>query len=607
MSLSLSDLARWSTTAQGAYAFFDRERTEFNALIRAGTADFASTEATRYLGATQDPNSTTPQGFELRYHQADDPSGFSASVFFDRSTNRYVLGIRGTFGAIDLAEDVNRIGVQGYAGAQAVSLYRFYRRLTTPAGQPVNYSTAEIEMLSRMRLGVPLRLNGISLISSNLRSELSQDVGATPQPGMGQSVIPAGEPLIVTGHSLGGHLALLFGRLFPSVTDHVYTYNAPGIGPQGELALRLLGIQPIQPSRVTNVVAAMGNEAISHIWSKPGENVNIFTEAGDRQYQHTIVTSADSLALYSAFATLSPGLDGSTATVSGIISAASPYSEQSLEITLDQLRGLLVGQDEPTLTARFTTDLAARESYYANLYQMLDSRHAGHDYRIESLVGKSAGEIATMASTDVSVRFALHELAPFAAGGADFSGFEDSFSGQWLASRAEWLQAMLDGNLVDRVYGFSGTGDNVLFLDVDAGSRYSLLNGAQGILANQVATLADRNQILHFLDTVAYNRTVVFGSDSPGGGDQLLGLSGGDRLFGAAGSDTLDGGDGDDYLDGGEGADTLRGGAGDDALFGGEGLDRLEGGAGNDTYIFAAQLEADTIVDRDGQIFAGGS
>lgn len=593
--------------AQSAYAFFTTEDDAERALKEPGNADFAESEARRFLGLTRDPTLSAQQGFELRNHRGDEfLNGFSASVFFDRSTNRYVLSIRGTAGVVDISEDINRIGLQGYAGAQAVSLYRYYRRLTTPTGQPVRYSNNEVALLNSMQQGVPLSAIQ-ALLGLKMRTDLARDVGEAPLAGGGTSVIPVGAPLIVTGHSLGGHLALLFGRFFPDVTEHIYTYNAPGIGPLGEIALRYLGIPPVQASVVTNVASFMGNEAIANIpfWTKPGENVGIVTENGDSHYRHSIVPLTDSLGLYSAFGTLSPGLAQDAAAVSGIILAASPYSDQSLEAVLDALRDTLGVNGQSTLIARNISDLAARDSYYENLYALLDARDPGRDYQIESLVGKSAGELASMAGSDVAVRFALHELVPFAAKNADFSDFDDAFSGQWIASRAEWLAAMLESNAVDRVFGLSGTDDNVLFRDVDSGKSFSKLGGTQGILAMQVSSLADRNRVLDFLETIPYNRTVVFGSDSAVDGDELLGLSGGDRLLGAAGDDTLDGAGGDDSLDGGLGDDTLRGGAGDDTLVGGEGADRLEGGAGFDTYIFAGNLDADTIVDRDGAIFAG--
>jgi len=573
------------------------------ALVEVGKADFAPTEADRFLGLSATQNTSTPQGFELRNHQPDDFAGFSASVFFDRTTNRYVLSIRGTLGFVDLGEDVNRIGLQGYAGAQAVSLYRYYRRLTTPAGQPVNYSNDEVGLLNSMQQGAPLK--GIpSLFAPNLRRELARDVGELPLAGVGASVIPVGAPLIVTGHSLGGHLALLFGRLFPSVTEHVYTYNAPGINTIGAAGLWALGIGQIDPAKVTNIAGAMGSETISLIASKPGERIPVFTEKGSATYQHSIVPLTDSLALYDAFATLSPGLANDPGKVSGIISAASPYPEDSLEVTLDQLMAAVGVDGGPTPIAQLLSDLPARDSYYQNLYATLDARTAGHDYQIESLVGKSIGEIASMAHGDVSVRYALSELAPFAVGNADFSEFDGTFSGGWISSRAEWLAAMLEGNQVDRAFGFSGTADNVLFRDLESDLSYAKLDGIQGNLAIQISALSNRGRLQEFLDGVAYNRKVIFGSDA---NEQFLGLAGGDRLFGAAGNDVLDGAGADDYLEGGAGDDTLFGGSGDDTLVGGAGADRLEGGPGIDGYLFENELDTDTIVDRDGSVTVGSS
>jgi Ca2+-binding RTX toxin-like protein len=605
MTESANDLARRSLNAQGAYAQFGSPRTTEEALSEAGSGDFTTTQAQRFLVVPVGSAPSTSEGFVLLHHQPNQLSGFSASVFLDKAQNKYVLSIRGTEGLVDISEDVNRIGLRGFAGGQAVDLYRYYRRLTTPTGQAVIYSESEIGLLNSLRLGLPVRLPFASPAALPFKLDLARDVGVAPLAGTGPSVIPPGTPLVITGHSLGGHLALLYGRMFPDVTEHVYTYNAPGINLIGEGTLRTLGIGPIDASKVTNVAARMGEEPISRIWSKPGENVGIFTEPGSALHQHSIVPLADSLALYGAFATLSPGLAGDPAAVSGIIAAASPYPEDSLEVTLDALRATLGTDAAPTLIARERTDLVARESYYENLYALLDARSPGHDYGIVSLAGKSAGEIASMAESDVSVRFALSEMLPFAATNADFSSFEDDFSGQWLASRAEWLSAMLEGNQAERVFGFSGTADNLIFIDVDAGRRYAKLDGIQGNLAVQISALADRSRIQDFLGAAPYNRSVVFGSDSEG--DQLQGLSGGDRLFGAAGDDSLDGADGNDYLEGGEGADTLTGGAGDDTLAGGTGTDRLEGGAGRDAYLLSGELDADTIVDRDGLIYAGGT
>jgi pimeloyl-ACP methyl ester carboxylesterase len=49
----------------------------------------------------------------------------------------------------------------------------------------------------------------------------------------GLELIPTNLPSIdVVGHSLGGHLAMAFTRLFPESNPTAYTVNAAGFGPQ---------------------------------------------------------------------------------------------------------------------------------------------------------------------------------------------------------------------------------------------------------------------------------------------------------------------------------------------------------------------------------------
>ncbi|MFN0191899.1 MAG: lipase family protein, partial [Aestuariivirga sp.] len=499
-------------------------------LIQERRGDYTSTQANRLIGSSGDQ-------FELRHHEPNDRAGFSATVFFDRSSSKYVLGIRGTEDFADLAEDVNRIGIQGFAGDQLVSLYRYYRKLTTPTGQAVSYSDAEISMLQAIRVNVLVSPGAFVFGPSRtaaLRNELARDQGHAPLTGSDASVLPPGAPLVVTGHSLGGHLALLFGRFFPDVTEHVYTYNAPGISPVGELGLRAMGIPPSPPSLVTNVDAMMGDELISRIWSKPGEKVGIATEPGNPLYQHSIVPLTDALALYGALGTLSPGLAENAAAVSGIISASSPFPEQSLEATLDHLGTLLETGSAPVLVASTNADAAQREDYYQKLYRALDGREAGRDYQIEFLGGKSAADLASLAATDVSLRYALSELMPFQAKNADFGSFDGmEFSGAWFASRAEMLAATIDANLVDRPFGRTGSADSVRYLDVDAHIGFSLLDDSQYVQALPMVNSADRRaELLAFLDGGTYRRLGIFGSESATAGDHLVGLADRDRLFG---------------------------------------------------------------------------
>jgi hypothetical protein len=95
-------------------------------------------------------------------HQPNTTSGFSATLFEklddnQTGTGEYTLAFRGTEGVsdfgVDLVEDIFCLSAQGIARHQAADLYRYYKRLTTPEGQSVEYSVSELLLLTAFETG----------------------------------------------------------------------------------------------------------------------------------------------------------------------------------------------------------------------------------------------------------------------------------------------------------------------------------------------------------------------------------------------------------------------------------------------------------------------
>ena len=173
------------------------------------------------------------------------------------------------------------------------------------------------------------------------------------------------------------------------------------------------------------------------------------------------------------------------------------------------------------------------------------------DISLENLIAK--------AQTDIAYRYALRELTPFVAEGADYSAYNtdgsldllgkdnpNGMSAEYIKSRAEMLLLQmrylknglkLGRDLTDDItqgdwdyldYGkhpFAGNPDRPLEFSIDG----------DGISTD--------------------DHRIAFGSSND---DIIEGSGKSDRLFGAEGNDTLKGGAGNDYMEGGIGFDTYH-------------------------------------------------
>ncbi len=584
------------------------------------------------LTAKQASNFAGPQGYTLRSFTSDPSTGFEAALFESRTEpGKYTLAIRGTAGLADIVgADIFGVVAQGQAAAQSVSLYRYYKRLITPRGAAVQYSQAEIEMLAAVtnrkydgRSIEFLRTSGdFRATATSLGQVLNSDTG------LGR--LAPNAMIDVTGHSLGGHMAQIFGALFfPDRVRHIYTYNGAGLGGSVyKVGKKFLGNRSFDLAAMsTNIVAEEGLTLTAAFGYKFGPIQKLAIEEGVLTDNHSITNATDALALYALLGQVSPDL--SLDSFNKIMRGASNETKGGYEATLDILRRIFLGPDIQSTRRSFSNDLLARDELYRNIDELKNSAGftsfvgaSGRPYSVVPLVGALNPAGLALDDTDgLAYRYALKQLDSFALVGPDYAQYNqsgeldlyDSTTGEgtvtkeWLQDRAQFLTWKNHKNLNDIT-------DDVSILRKDnAVATYlftdKTLKDAHG---HDYSIRVVGGNPLQQIDPIR----VSFASDQ---GDALQGGNHADHLYGGRGSDTLTGRDGDDYLEGSLGNDALTGDAGDDTLIGGNGVDTLtggadndvldggkdndilQGGAGNDVYLIRAGDGRDTIADHEGR------
>lgn len=197
--------------------------------------------------------------------------------------------------------------MDGIAIAQGVALFNWLQRLVTAEGQlaqQVEYVPASIDPV--LNEVIPASIRTIDPVAS-----LSYLAGVSG--------------LTVTGHSLGGHLAMMMSRLAPGVVSEVYTYNAPGFDVFGTGLtstgffdlLRTAAIDPVTGPIGTGwdgdsmVHLDVQGDEIHDLGFTPGSAEHLFTVFSESADQgivdaHLKEPIVDGLALSSLFAQLDP-------------------------------------------------------------------------------------------------------------------------------------------------------------------------------------------------------------------------------------------------------------------------------------------------------------
>ena len=158
--------------------------------------------------------------YELLHHVKDTSiTGYSSSAFYDSKFNNYAIGFRGTEMSIkDLLITDGMIALFGAALDQIVSLKilkdEIYKSITDHRDKALKSVSAD--------------KNPYSPQTSNYAKDtikLSNPYDATCH--ANYALIP---PIVVAGHSLGGHLAQAYCSIYPNDVKELYTFNAPGFG-----------------------------------------------------------------------------------------------------------------------------------------------------------------------------------------------------------------------------------------------------------------------------------------------------------------------------------------------------------------------------------------
>ena len=467
----------------------------------------------------------------------------------------------------------------------------------------------------------------------------------------GTGIITGRSNIIVDGHSLGGHLATAFTRLFGGQSgwsiDHTYTYNSAGFTASSDVIFKQIeallgaGVSKGYFEGVvgqTNFFAENGiNVTTNTLYNDQlGLRTSVFNEESSflnslSAPNHYMYKLTDALVLGDAIAKLDTTF--TIEKMSALFDKGANETEASLEGVLDSLRKTLLGS-VVTLTPIGDVDKSAlsRATFHENLAALLALDSSGQPTGIfAALAGKvtlvAPPTSSTEARTDLGAFLSLFYLTPFAlkvedAGARDLlyavhqsladkwnddrnltaeqiANGEANFSDMYLADRAAMLTWKIKLNKED-------------FANPNNGFGYQSGTQGQHFEDAGTGTSIDINKQLSNL------RNFKFGSGTTT--DTLAGGDNDDHLYGMGGDDTLNGGKGNDWLEGGanadtlngdEGTDTLYGGTGDDTLTGGTGTDYLYGGKDEDKYIHNDGDGNDVILDSDGlgsiQVKAGAT
>ena len=528
----------------------------------------------------------------------DPESGFSGTVFQDTS-GKVFMAMRGTQPTAYLTDwptNIADIGSDGIAIDQGIAMYNWYQRLITPVGseavQFVYYK--EISALGKI-------INPAWLECKKVTVE-----GTGENEGGG---LVGKSDIAVTGHSLGGHLAMIMSRIAPDLVTSTLTFNAPrfdtnfaldwSVIPFPQLTLSttaltcegffdLLSAAELE-NYVTNTLTGdswalhkitntrIEGDVVSLIGDLPGasDQLQLFSESINEGPidAHDMKAIADALAVYDLIAQIDSNL--TLDSITGILKASSNIGAYSLESVVSSLGGLLVTDFNKRTGSEYNAD---RDQLYQDIKDITATISKLPNQTIKSFctvdaegnyVPLSASEINILAQNNIAYRYALMNLNPFALIAADYSKFnkngeldlytsstpDGQLSEKYLRDRANFLVQLLYENINDT--GSKNPYDPMnidVYPNLPAYYHADLATGNQSLNAVYSDLEAKKDNYQQF----------IFGSNE--GDSDIAGGSKDDHLYGMGGNDTIKGHGGNDYIEGGLGLDIMHGGAGIDTF-----------------------------------------
>ncbi|MDP3744636.1 MAG: calcium-binding protein [Methylotenera sp.] len=593
-------------------------------------------------------------------HQPDTTSGYSGTLFKyignDQNSGftngELVFAQRGTAGLDDLViTDLHEITANGLAFSQIVDMYNYWQRLTAVSGATIHEA--------RLVLANASTPNDQIILESGLLTQWTIAFEDVANAGLGLANIS--DLADTTGHSLGGHLAYAFARLFGT--------QATGINGAGFPTGLIPGTGLTAGNNIPNLFSMLGGFAafpansIDNIYGdKMPQIVTMNSVLGLRQQGstnplfieqptfwgnvlgHGKEQMTDSLAVANLFIKLDASFATQTptqalSTLNSLFEKSSNQVAQSLEELVESLSQTILGT-KPTIV---TDD---RESLYSAIKALNDnSVFAALEGKVTLTAPPTS---ASEARDDFGAFLSLEYLTPFAlktdgtaeaiaALGATHPDLESkwqednrltpeqianneaNFSDMYLNDRAamlSWVNLRNKGDI--QTSAGQQVANNGLPNALEGATQRYYFQDITSETEIYLGTSEDRQKFIFGENIGPINADTLTGSDNAdhlygmAGADTLNGGKGNDWLEGGADGDTLNGGEGNDYLEGGAGQDTLYGDAGNDVLLGGDDVDILDGGTGNDTlkggegvdvYQFNGNYGTDIITDSDGQGF----